>query len=189
MRLLLAHLNQPYEWEEIPSRHGAPRTPEFLAINPNGRVPVLIVEDGTALPESNAILHYLASGTPFLPTGRLEQAQVVQWMCFEQDSHEPNLAVPRLLKRYPDDPRQANLPAMLEAGYRAPEVMEQHLATRMYMVGGTYSVADICLYAYTHLAHEGGYDLERFTAINGWMGRIRSQPGYIGIDAPPGLAG
>ncbi|MCH7574897.1 MAG: glutathione S-transferase family protein [Candidatus Marinimicrobia bacterium] len=186
VRLMLAHLGETYQWEEIPSSLVMPRTPEFLAINPNGKVPVLILPDGQPLAESDGILYYLGHGTPYLPEGRLEQAQVVGWMCFEQHSHEPYLALPRVLQRFPDDPRHADLPELYKKGYFALGVLEKHLSEHDFIVGEAYSVADMALFAYTHVAHEGGYDLAPYPAVGRWLQRVASQAGHIPITAPPG---
>ncbi|MFC1481204.1 glutathione S-transferase family protein [Candidatus Neomarinimicrobiota bacterium] len=180
-RLLLEHLGQPYEWIEIPSTRIAPRTPEFLAINPAGKVPVLEIEPGEYLPESNAILYYLARSTDFFPQGRLERAHVLRWMFFEQSAHEPYLAIARSIYKYYEagHVRYDELPGLHELGYQALDVMEQHLADREFMVGQTYTIADISLFAYTHVASAGGFDLAPYTAINAWIERIRSQSGFV----------
>ena len=183
VRLLLAQLGIPFARVEMDILHGATRTPEFLAKNPNGRIPVLELEDGTLLPESNAILFYLADGTPFLPGDRLGRAQVLQWMCFEQYSHEPNIATSRFWLMHGEltAERRAALAQKQPLGYAALDVMEQHLARRRFFVGERYSIADIALYAYTHVADEGGFDLGRFGAVRGWLERVSGQPGHVPI--------
>lgn len=180
VKLLLEQLGEPYDWEDIPSTRVRPRTKEFFAINPNGKVPVLRLLDGRHLPESNAILHYLAEGTPYLPEDRFDRAQVLQWLFFEQNSHEPNVAVARSIKRnYPEtDSRWQELPALHEHGYRALGVMEQALAGQDYLVGDRYTIADISLFAYTHVADEGGFDLGRLEAVSAWLDRVKGQPGF-----------
>jgi len=190
IRLLLAQLERGYRWVELDILHGATRTTGFLAKNPNGRIPTLELDDGTCLAESNAILWYLADGTPYLPAGRLERAQVLQWMFFEQYSHEPYVATPRfILKHLPEDsPRRAELPKRLEQGRAALGVMEKHLAGRQFFVGERYSIADIALYAYTHVAHEGGLDLAPYAAVRAWIDRVASQPRYVPLTASPRLA-
>ena len=188
VRLLLAHLGLPYAWSDLDIFHGASRTPEFLAKNPNGRIPTLELEDGTFLAESNAILWYLAEGTPFLPDGRLGRAQALQWMFFEQYSHEPYVATPRFILRHlpASSPRRAELPERQERGLQAIAVMEKHLAWRPYFVGERLSVADLALYAYTHVADQAGLDLTPYPAVRGWLKRVASQPGHVPITAVPG---
>lgn len=183
VRLLLTQLEIPFELVELDITKGLTRTPEFLAKNPNGRIPTLEIQAGVFLPESNAILFYLAEGTPFFPSDRLARAQVLQWMCFEQYSHEPNIATVRFWVSHdlltPD--RQAQLEQKRTLGYAALGVMEQHLATRTFFVGERYSIADIALYAYTHVADEGGFDLAPYRAIGAWLLRVRSQPKHVPI--------
>ena len=155
VRLLLTLLGNPFQRIELDILKGESRTPEFLRKNPNGRIPVLETESGEFLPESNAILFYLAEGTPFLPDGRFDRAQVLQWMFFEQYSHEPNIATSRFLHHHRDmtDEVRALLDSRRKPGYAALDVMDGHLSDRDYFVGATYSIADIALYAYTHVAH------------------------------------
>ena len=183
VRLMMGHLGETYDWEEVPSTRIAPRTKEFLAKNPNGKVPLLELEDGQFLAESDAILYYLAHGTDYLPTDRLEQARAMQWMFFEQFSHEPYVAVARFIKMNlpSDDPRQEELSLLHENGYKALAVMEGHLGTHDYFAGGTYTIADMALFAYTHVAHIGGFDMQRFPAINAWLARVKNQPGFVGM--------
>ena len=184
VKLLLTQLQLPHEWIHVNILDKESRTPEFLAMNPNGRIPLLQTADGVYLPESNAILHYLAEGSPLLPTDRLLHAQVLQWMFFEQYSHEPYVATARYIVRYLGRPpeREAVLQQKMEPGYAALGVMESHLASRPFFVGGQYSIADIALYAYTQVADEGGFDLSRFPAIQAWLARVKSQPRYLGMD-------
>jgi glutathione S-transferase len=186
VRLLLTQLGIPFQRIEYDITRGETRTPEFLEnVNANGRVPVLETGEGTLLPESNAILFFLAEGTPFLPEDRLGRARVLQWMFFEQYSHEPNVAVARAWLHVFDVAMTAERRAALETrqklGYDALGVMEEHLRSNDYLVGGRYSVADISLYAYTHVADEGGFDLDGLPAILAWLERVSSQPGYIPI--------
>jgi len=190
IRLLLAQLGRPYRWVELDITTGQTRTPAFLAKNPNGRIPTVELDDGTCLAESDAILWYLAEGSRFLPDERLGRAQVLQWMFFEQYSHEPYVATPRfILKHLPEDsPRRAELPKRLEQGRAALGVMEKHLAGRQFFVGERYSIADIALYAYTHVAHEGGLDLAPYAAVRAWIDRVASQPRYVPLTASPRLA-
>ncbi|MGB8326329.1 MAG: glutathione S-transferase family protein [Steroidobacteraceae bacterium] len=186
-RLLLAQLGTPYRWVELDIMRGATRTPEFLAKNPNGRIPTLELDDGTCIAESNAILWYLAEGTRFVPDNRLGRAQVLQWMFFEQYSHEPYVATPRFILKHlpPDSERRAELPGRLEKGRAALAVMERHLARTPFFVGARYSIADIALYAYTHVAHEATLDLEPYAGVRAWIERVAAQPGYIPITRRP----
>jgi glutathione S-transferase len=185
VRLLLRLLGRPYRLTEVDILKGATRTPAFLAKNPNGRIPALEFEDGTVLWESNAILFYLADGTRLLPTERLQRAQVLQWMFFEQYSHEPYIAVMRFWLHYTglDDDKLRQRPKKMEGGYAALAVMEQRLQAAPYFVGDKLSIADIALYAYTHVAPEGDFDLGRFPAIRAWLARIAAEPGYAPITA------
>ena len=178
-RLLLAHLGVPCEIVEVDILKGASRTPDFLKINPNGRTPALD-DDGFILAESNAILAYLARGTKYLPDERKAFALVFQWLFFEQYSHEPFIATSRFwLQHKPDSPeRTAMLASKRDGGWAALNVMGNHLAKNDFFVGG-YSIADIALFAYTHVAQEGGFPLDDFPAIRAWIERVKAQPGYI----------
>jgi glutathione S-transferase len=185
VRMALEALARPYAWTEIDSARGQTRTAEFLAMNPNGKVPVLEIEPGTWLPESNAILWYLAEGTSLLPAAALARARVLQWLFFEQYSHEPYIAVARFLRKFHPDPeaQRALAESKMSGGYRALEVMEGQLLQQPFFVGGRYSIADIALYAYTHVAGDGGFDLDRFPAVRAWLTRVRSEPGYAPMPA------
>jgi glutathione S-transferase len=187
VRLLLEQLAAPYEWIEIDTRSGRTRSPEFLASNPNGRVPLLELDPGRYLPESGAILYCLAEATAFWPQGRLERAEVLQWMFFEQYSHEPYIAVARFICAFlpPDHARRQELPRLHERGAAALAIMERHLAQRRFFVADTYSIADIALYAYTHAAGEGGFDLAAYPAIRAWIARIEAQPRFVRMPAAP----
>jgi glutathione S-transferase len=182
-RLLLRQLGIPFERFEVDITNNESRTAEFLALNPNGKIPLLELDDGRTLPESNAILFYLADGTAFLPNERFERAQVLSWMFFEQYSHEPYIATTRFILTHlpPDTPRRAEIPRRRELGYAALDVMERHLENRDFFVGNRYSIADIALYAYTHVAEEGEFDLSRYTAIRRWLTRVAAQSGYTRI--------
>lgn len=184
VKLLLQHLNQPHEWVHVNILEKETRTPEFLAKNPNGRIPLLELDNGVLLPESNAILHYLADGSAYLPSDRLMHAQVLQWMFFEQYSHEPYVATARYIVRYLGRPaeHEERLQQKMAPGYSALDIMEQHLKARLFFVNGRYSIADIALYAYTHVAHEGGFDLAKYPLIRAWIDRVRAQPGYVEMD-------
>ncbi len=186
VRLLLAQLGIPFERIEYDIARGETRAPDFLGkINPNGRIPVLETDGGEFLPESNAILFYLAEGTSFLPEGRLGRARVLQWMFFEQYSHEPNIAVARAWVHIFDvemtEERRIALQRRRKLGYDALGVMERHLENEEFFAGGSYSIADTALYAYTHVAGEGGFDLAGYPAIRAWIERVGSQPGYVPI--------
>src|SRR5436190_3800736 len=185
VRLLLAQLGSPFKLVECDIMKGETRTPEFLARNPNGRIPSLQLEDGTHLAESDAILWYLAEGTKFAAATRLERAQTLQWMFFEQYSHEPYIAVARFWKHYLtrlSPLQELDLPERMAKGYAAFGVMEQHLAHRPFFVGGRYGLADIALYAYSHLAGEGGFNLDNFPQVNAWMARVAAEPGHVTMD-------
>jgi glutathione S-transferase len=185
VRLLMAQLRIPFERIEIDILAGESRTDEFLALNPNGRIPVLELNSEERLAESNAILVYLAEGTPFFPKARWQRAKVLEWLFFEQYSHEPNVATPRFwLKHFPlTEDRRLLLEQKTRLGYEALGVMERHLSRRAFFVADEYTIADVALYAYTHVAHEGGFDLAPFVAVRAWLERVRSQPGHIPITA------
>jgi glutathione S-transferase len=185
VRLLLRQLSIPYELVEMDITRGETRTPAFLAKNPNGRIPLVELDGGRLLAESGAILFYFAEGTRFLPSDHWKRAEVLQWMFFEQYSHEPYVAVARAWLHLfgLDEARRRQLPQKQKLGYDALGVMERHLAAREYFVGDQPSIADIALYAYTHVADEGGFDLARFPAVQRWLARIRSLPGYVPITA------
>ncbi|MEE2675106.1 MAG: glutathione S-transferase family protein [Myxococcota bacterium] len=186
VRLLLKQLEIPFERIEVDITRGESRSDEFLARNPNGRIPTLELEDGTCLAESNAIQWYLAEGTGFLSKEPLERAQTLQWMFFEQYSHEPFIAVVRYwMHQGLDSGREAEVMEKRERGYEALSVMEGHLHLRDFFVGGRYSIADIALYAYTHVAHEGGFDLTAYPALGAWLERVSAQPGHISIRQEP----
>ncbi len=179
VRLLLSHLAMAHERVELDILEGETRTPKFLAKNPNGRIPALELDSGEVLCESNAILFYLAEGTPYLPADRLDRARALQWMFFEQYSHEPYIAVLRFwhfsgqAETYRDQ-----IPEKQRRGHQAMGVMEQHLTSRDFFVGGRYSIADIALFAYTHVAEEGGFALSAYPAVSAWIERVQSQPGH-----------
>jgi len=183
IRLLLSQLGIPFERIELNILKGETRTPEFLSKNPNGRIPVLETESGQFLPESNAILFYLSEGTEFLPKDHFLRSQVLQWLFFEQYSHEPFIATSRFwisILGKSEEYRDA-LAQKREPGYAALTVMEKHLISHTFFVGERYTIADISLFAYTHVADEGGFDLTRFLAIQAWLERVKSQPRYVSI--------
>ena len=188
VRLLLTQLGIPFERIEYDIDHGATRTPEFLrSKNPNGRVPVLELDDGRCLAESNAIICYLAEGTRLFPGDSSERwlrAQVMQWLFFEQYSHEPNIATVRFWITHNvqmNAERQAALPGKRKWGNAALAVMDGHLRNRNFFAGERYTIADIALYAYTHVAPEGGFDLAPYPAVRAWLARVAEQPGHIEI--------
>ncbi|MEQ8516352.1 MAG: glutathione S-transferase family protein [Chromatocurvus sp.] len=181
VQLVCAFLQLQHEWVHIDVLSGDTRTPDFQAMNPNGKIPVLGLADGRFLWESNAILNYLASGTSLLPTDRYAFAQVLQWQFFEQYSHEPYIAVARFIAQYlgmPED-RREEYDSKHPGGYNALDVMEHALEGSAYLVGESMTTADISLYAYTHVAHEGGFDLAGYPAIRRWLERMAASPGYI----------
>jgi glutathione S-transferase len=185
IRLLLNQLDIAYERVPTDILKGESRTPEFLAMNPVGKIPVLEIKPGQYLAESNAIIYYLADGTDFLPTDRWERAQVMQWLFFEQYSHEPNIATVRFWILHNNQSELAQKSEIIaqkqKLGYVALQVMENHLANHDYFVGNRYSIADIALYAYTHVAKEGCFDLSKFPAILTWFDRIVQQPHHLTI--------
>jgi glutathione S-transferase len=183
VRLLLSQLGLPVRRIEYDVDDGSTRTAEFLAKNPNGKVPTIGLPDGSFLFESNAILYYFAEDTPYWPRDKRERARALQWMFFEQYSHEPYIAVVRHwvahLGKTPENEPQ--LAPRTEAGYRALGVMETRLKEHTWFAGDAYSIADIALYAYTHVAHEGGFDLARYPGIRAWLARVAGQPGHVRI--------
>jgi glutathione S-transferase len=183
VRLALDLLKLPYRWHEIDLMKGETRTPEFLAMNPNGKVPLLQIDDHTWLAESNAILCFLADGTPLWPGDRLQRARALQWMFFEQYSHEPYIAVARFVVKFLKQPDSPRLPELHKRGYQALDVMEQHLA-RAPFFAGEFSIADIALYAYTHRADEGGFGLAAYPAVRAWLARCLAQPGMSEMPTP-----
>ena len=185
MRLLLAHLGIAYETVELSVVDRSNRAEVLGELNPGLRVPTLVLDDGRPLAESNAILWYFGDGTQYVPDDPYERAQVLQWQFFEQYSHEPNIAVARFWKSYSDEPErfERQKERLLAGGYAALDAMERHLDGREFLVGDRYSLADISLYAYTHVADEGGFDLEPYPATRAWLGRVTAQPGHVPIDA------
>ena len=185
VRLLLAHLGLEYETVEMSVVDRSNRAEVLGGLNPGLRVPTLVLDDGRPLGESNAIIWYLGDGTPYVSTDAYERAQTLQWMFFEQYSHEPYIAVARFWLAYSGTPEKFadRLPERMKGGYVALDAMEAHLDAREFLVGERYSIADISLYAYTHVAHEGDFDLDRYPAIRAWLGRVAAQPGHVTIDA------
>jgi glutathione S-transferase len=184
VRLLLAHLGLPFERRELSVSDRANRPAVLGGLNPALRVPTIVLDDGRALAESNAILWYFGDGTRYVPDDRFERAQVLQWQFFEQYDHEPNIAVPRFWLHYKGGAiDQVALEARQKAGYKALDAMEKHLAGREFLVGSRYSLADISLYAYTHVAEEGNFDMTPYPLIRAWLARVAAQPGHVTLEA------
>jgi glutathione S-transferase len=182
VRLLLAHLGVEYERREVDVVDRSNRLELLGELNPALRIPTVILDDGRPLAESNAIVGYFAEGTPYLPVDRFERARVLQWLFFEQYSHEPNIAVMRFWLAFAGGPPVgAEVEAKRRGGYAALDAMERHLSRQMFHVGEQFTIADIALYAYTHVADEGGFDLSRYPAIRNWLDRVAAQPGHIPI--------
>lgn len=185
VRMVLDHLSLPYEWKETDILKGASRTAEFLALNPAGKVPLLGLPDGSYLSESNAIIQYLANGSPLWPNERLAQARVLSWMFFEQNRHEVNVAEARFIKRMlpPDSPRKQDLPAKQKAGHEALGVMEKRLQDSAFLADARCSIADVALFAYTHVASEGGFEMSAYPAIARWIDDVLAMPGFTRMGA------
>lgn len=179
VRLLLNQLGVAHDLVEVDILKGETRTPDFLAKNPNGKIPTVVLDDGRCLSESDAILFYFAQETPFWPEDIYDQADVLRWMFFEQYSHEPYVAVARFMMHLPDPPDAATLDEKQKRGYAALDVMEGHLASHDFFAAGRYTIADIALYAYTHVAHEGGFDLSGHTQLQAWLERVKNQPNHV----------
>ena len=190
LRLLLEQLGRPYRWVETDSSAGATRTAEYLAKNPNGKVPMLELDGGRVLVESNAILFWLAEGTAYLPEDSWARAQALSWMFFEQYSHEPYVAVARFVCGWTpaDSPRRAELPRLRARAHEALAVMEQHLSRSDWFTGARYGVADIALFAYTHCAPDGGIALDAYPAIRAWLDRVGAMPGFVPMPVVPPAA-
>ena len=183
VRTILELTGRPFQWVETNSNAGATRTPEYLALNPNGKVPIVQLDDGEVITESNAILLHFAEGTRLLPAPGLARTRVVEWLCFEQYSHEPYIAVARnwighlkAKQKHADE-----LPEIWERGHRALKVMETRLAGHAYLAGDSLSIADLALYAYTHVAQEGEFDLAAYPGLRAWLARVATEPGITSI--------
>jgi glutathione S-transferase len=186
VRLLLAHLGIEYERQEVSVADRSNRPALLGSLNPALRVPTLVLDDGRSLGESGAIMWFFGEGTRFIPEDPYARAQMLQWMFFEQYDHEPAIAVVRFWLRYSDRPREDfadRLDERVAAGYRALDALERHLDGRSWLVGDGMTLADIALYAYTHVADEGGFEMERYPAIERWLGRVAGEPGHVPIDA------
>jgi len=187
-RLLLAKIGKPFKHVSVSALDGSTRTPEYLAKNPNGKVPLLELGDGRFIAESNAILLHLAEGTAYLPKNAYERALVYQWLFFEQYSHEPYVAVRRALMVYPERARDATperLASTLEGGDKALSVMETQLKKTPFLAGDTLSIADIALYAYTHEAHRGGFNMDQYPFVQAWLARVAADKGHVPMDWLP----
>ena len=184
LKLLCALLSIEHDWIAIDILRGETRSEHFLSLNPNGQIPVCLTDEGAVLTQSNAILYYLAQGSRYWPDDRLTQTRVLEWQFFEQYSHEPGIAVARFIKLYegmPENRRDEYLDR-LKAGYRALDVMETRLRSRDFLASDDCSLADISLYAYTHVAHEGGFELADYPATRAWIERVQGLQGYVGMD-------
>lgn len=183
IKLLMQFLNIEHEWKHIDILSGETHSSDFTAMNSNAKIPVLEINHSDYLSESNAILNYLAEGTKFLPDSGLERAKVLQWQFFEQYSHEPFIAVARYINKYLGLPaeRVQEYESKQAGGYKALSVIEQQLARTPFLVGNSPTIADISLYAYTHVAHEGGFSLEQYPNIKSWLARIQALPNYVAM--------
>lgn len=181
--LVCAFLDIEHEWVPVDILAGETRTADFLQLNPNGKIPLLELNDGRTLSESNAIINFLAAGSPLLPVERFDLAKVQQWQFFEQYSHEPFIAVARFIAKYLGLPqeRRAEYEAKQAGGYKALRVMEQQLQQTPYLTGNVLTTADVSLYAYTHVADEGGFELNGYPGVQAWIARIKQQPGYVSM--------
>lgn len=189
LRLAMKHLQIDFETVEIDILKGESRTSGFLQKNPNGKVPTLQTPQGEYLAESNAGLYYLAQETKLFPVDKLDRARVMQWLFFEQYSHEPYIAVARFWSVFVPDGRKlkaVEFPGWLEKGHMALAVMEQHLKARDWFVGETFSIADIALYAYTHKAEEAGFELHHYPVVGSWLERVSSLPSHVPMEWQPG---
>jgi glutathione S-transferase len=186
LQLLMAQIGRDYEWEEIDITRGENLSPEFLAMNDRGKVPVLKLDDGRTMSESNAILNFLAQDTPLLPDDAWGRAKTLQWMFFEQYSHEPYIAVSRFIHKFlpADHPRRASLDALKASGAEALAAMERHLTRLPWFGGERYTIADIALFAYTHVAEDGGFDLAAYPHVERWIKRVQLQPGFVPMRGP-----
>lgn len=185
LKLICALLDIEHDWIPVDLMRGETREESFLELNPNSQIPVCVTDDGEVLTESNAILFYLAWDSHFWPAGRLAQTRVLEWQFFEQYTHEPTIAVARFIRVYQGMPeqRRAEYEAKLKGGYRALELMNNHLSRQDFLVGERCTIADLSLFAYTHVAPEGGFDLAPYTAIADWIERISALPGFVAM--PP----
>lgn len=190
VRLLLNQVNRPFTWIETDNSKGETHTAAYLAKNPNGKVPMLEREDGTVLVESNAILYWLAKNSAYFPQDDWEGAQTLSWMFFEQYSHEPYVAVARFISGWLplDHQRRVQLPSIREKAHAALKVMDKHLAKHDWFSGSNYGIADIALFAYTHVAPDGGVFLDDYAAISQWLSRVQNTPRFLAMPRPDAAA-
>ena len=185
VRLLLSYLGLSYEWVNLDIIKGETQTEGYRQKNPAGQIPLLELADGRRIAESNAIIYFLAEGTPYWPKNAFDQAKCLQWMFFEQYKHEPNVAVARFIHHYAMDQRKDELPVLWKKGYGALDIMEAHLADNLWFVGGGRTIADVALYAYTHVAGEGGFDMSKYPNIMAWCDRFSDHPKHMRITDKP----
>ncbi|MFW8651530.1 glutathione S-transferase family protein [Vibrio diabolicus] len=183
VKLLLSFLGIEHQWKHVNILDNETKTTEFLALNPNGKIPTVVLDDGRVLCESNAILGYFAEDTPYLPKDSYQKAKMYEWLFFEQYSHEPYIAVARFIQKYQGMPeyRLEEYKSLQSGGHKALQIMELQLSKTKFLVGDNISIADIALYAYTHVADEGGFNLETYPNIERWIGVIRKLDGYVGM--------
>lgn len=182
--LLLSQIGVAHDWKPIDVTAGDTRTEKFLALNPAGQIPVVVLDNGEILTQSNAILNYFADGTDLMPATALARARVHEWQFYEQYNHEPTIAVRRYIQKFIGMPaaRKAEYDSKEAGGYKALQVMENRLSQHEFLVGQSYTVADVSLYAYTHVADEGGFDLAAYPGIRKWLARVVQQPGHITME-------
>lgn len=185
VRLMMAYLGLKYQHIDLDIIKGETQTAVFKAVNPVGQIPLLELSDGRRIAESNAIIYFLGEGTPYWPKNAFDQAKCLQWMFFEQYKHEPSIAVARYIHNYAMEERQDELPVLFKRGYSALDIMEAHLADNLWFIGGGRSIADVALYAYTHVAGEGGFELTRYPNIMVWLDRFSDHPNHIRITDVP----
>lgn len=185
VRWLLSYLGRSYRHIGVDIHKGETQSPEFLDKNPAGQIPLLITEDGRALAESNAIMIYLGEGSDLIPADKFDRAKMFQWMFFEQYKHEPAIAVARFIRHYAMDTREAELPNLMTRGNVALGIMETHLSGQDWFACSARSLADIALYAYTHVANEGGFNLREYPAVSDWLARFADHPAHILIADEP----
>lgn len=185
VRLLMSYLGIHYDWVNLDIIKGDTQTQAYKAKNPAGQIPLLELADGRRIAESNAILFFLAEGTPYWPQNAFDQAKALQWMFFEQYKHEPTIAVARFIHHYAMEQRKDELPVLTKKGYLALDVMEAHLADHLWFVGPGPTIADIALYGYTHVAGEGGFDLSKYPNVIAWLDRVSDHPKHIRITDKP----
>ena len=185
VRLLMAYLGLKYEHIGVDIIKGETQTADFKAVNPAAQIPLLELSDGRRIAESNAIIYFLGEGTPYWPKNAFDQAKCLQWMFFEQYKHEPSIAVARYIHHYAMDTREAELPGLTARGYAALDIMEGHLSDQRWFVGGGRSIADVALYAYTHVAGEGGFDMTGYPNITAWLDRFADHPNHIRMTDSP----